>query len=46
MTDEAERRTVFARIVQVWHGQEVETMTRHSPLIEVTIAGFGSVPAA
>lgn len=38
IADEAERRTVFARLVKVWRGQEVETMTRHSPLIEVTLA--------
>ena len=35
---ESERRTVFARLAQVWRGQDVETMTRYSPLIEVTLA--------
>ena len=37
VTDEAERRAVFAEVVKVWKGQDVETMTRHSPLIEVTL---------
>jgi len=37
VTDEAERRAVFAEVIKVWRGQDVETMTRHSPLIEVTI---------
>lgn len=46
ITDEAERRAVFERIVEVWQGQDVETMTRHSPLIEVTIDGLGTATAA
>ena len=37
VTDEAERRAVFAEVVKVWKGQDVETMTRYSPLIEVTL---------
>jgi len=37
VTDEAERRAVFEHVVTVWRGQDVETMTRHSPLIEVTL---------
>jgi deazaflavin-dependent oxidoreductase (nitroreductase family) len=37
VTDEAERRAVFAEIVKVWRGQDIETMTRYSPLIEVTL---------
>jgi deazaflavin-dependent oxidoreductase (nitroreductase family) len=39
VTDEAERRAVFAEVVKVWRGHDVETMTRYSPLIEVTIDG-------
>jgi hypothetical protein len=46
ITDEAERRAVFALIVQVWRGQDLEAMTRHSPLIEVTIDGLGAATAA
>jgi deazaflavin-dependent oxidoreductase (nitroreductase family) len=37
ITDEAERRTVFGEVVKVWRGQDVETMTSDSPLIEVTL---------
>lgn len=46
ITDEAERRAVFAEIVKVWTGQDVETMTRHSPLVEVTIEGLPASSAA
>jgi deazaflavin-dependent oxidoreductase (nitroreductase family) len=46
ITDEAERRAVFARVVKVWRGQDIETMTRHSPLIEVSIDGLQAVTAA
>lgn len=35
--DEAERRAVFAEIIATaWRDQDLETMVRHSPLIEVT----------
>ena len=34
--DEAERREIFALIGQVWRRQDVETMVRYSPLVEVT----------
>jgi deazaflavin-dependent oxidoreductase (nitroreductase family) len=37
ITDDAERRTIFTTIVQTWKGQDVETMNRYSPLIEVTV---------
>jgi len=37
VTDETERRAVFAEVVKVWKNQDIETMTRHSPLIEVTL---------
>jgi deazaflavin-dependent oxidoreductase (nitroreductase family) len=37
ITDEVERRAVFAEVVRVWRGQDVETMTKDSPLIEVTV---------
>lgn len=36
VTDEAERRAVFSEVVKAWTHQDVERMTRHSPLIEVT----------
>ena len=35
---EPERRAVFGEIAKIWNGQDVEVMTRHSPLIEVTFA--------
>ncbi|MDO8485596.1 MAG: nitroreductase/quinone reductase family protein [Candidatus Limnocylindrales bacterium] len=41
IADESERRAVFASVVKVWRGQEIETMNRHSPLIEVTLADRG-----
>jgi len=34
---EPERRAVFGEIVKSWTGQDVEVMTRHSPLIEVAL---------
>ncbi len=37
VSDEAERRAIFERVIQVWKGQDLETMVRHSPLIEVTL---------
>ena len=37
IVDEAERRAVFAEVVKVWEGQDIETMTKWSPLVEVTI---------
>lgn len=46
ITDEAERRALFARIVKVWTAQDIETMTRYSPLIEVTFHGLEASTAA
>lgn len=40
ITDDRERREVFARVARVWRGQDVETMTRHSPLIEVSLTDW------
>jgi deazaflavin-dependent oxidoreductase (nitroreductase family) len=37
ITDEAERRAVFTDVIKVWNGQDLETMTRYSPLVEVTL---------
>lgn len=37
ITDEAERRDIFAKVIEsAWHQQDLETMVRQSPLIEVT----------
>jgi deazaflavin-dependent oxidoreductase (nitroreductase family) len=37
IVDDAERRVLFAEIVKVWTNQDIETMTRYAPLIEVTL---------
>jgi deazaflavin-dependent oxidoreductase (nitroreductase family) len=37
ITDETERRAVLTEVVKVWKNQDLETMVRYSPLIEVTI---------
>ena len=37
ITDQLERGAVFAEVVRVWTGQDIETMTAYSPLIEVTL---------
>ena len=42
IVDKAERRAVFAEVVKVWEGQDVETMTKWSPLVEVTIQDFAA----
>jgi len=42
ITDEAERRAIFSEIVKVWTNQDVETMVRYSPLIEVTLEGMAA----
>ncbi len=36
ITDETERRAVLTEVVKVWKNQDLETMVRYSPLIEVT----------
>jgi deazaflavin-dependent oxidoreductase (nitroreductase family) len=41
ITDEAERRDVFRKVITVWTTQDLETMTRYSPLIEVRFEGDG-----
>jgi deazaflavin-dependent oxidoreductase (nitroreductase family) len=42
VTDEGERRAVLAEVVKIWTSQDLERMTRHSPLVEVT---FDEAPA-
>ena len=42
VTDDAERRAVFGHVVTVWKGQDIDAMTRHSPLIEVTFADLAA----
>jgi deazaflavin-dependent oxidoreductase (nitroreductase family) len=36
ITDENERRAVLSDVVKVWKNQDLDTMIRYSPLIEVT----------
>ena len=45
ITDESERRAVFQQVVTVWRTLDVETMTRYSPLIEVTFDDI-EIPAS
>jgi deazaflavin-dependent oxidoreductase (nitroreductase family) len=40
ITDEAERRAVLPGIARLWR-RDLEPMVEHSPLIEVTIPGYG-----
>ena len=37
ITDEAERHTVLASVARNWKRNDVETMVRQSPMIEVTL---------
>ena len=37
ITDETERRAILSKMIETaWHQMDLETMTRYSPLIEVT----------
>jgi deazaflavin-dependent oxidoreductase (nitroreductase family) len=36
ITDETERRAVLTDVAEVWKNQDLETMVKYSPLIEVT----------
>jgi deazaflavin-dependent oxidoreductase (nitroreductase family) len=40
--DESERRDVLTHVARNWRRNDVETMVRHSPLIEVTIEDAAS----
>ncbi len=37
ITDDAERRGVFARILEVWRGMDPDAMQARAPLVEVVI---------
>jgi deazaflavin-dependent oxidoreductase (nitroreductase family) len=39
ITDDAERRQVLPHVARAWNRDDVETMVRYSPLIEVTFDG-------
>lgn len=38
--DPAERRTLLERVARAWGRRDVEAMVEHSPLIEVSVAGY------
>ena len=42
ITDAVERRAVFSEIVKVWPRQDIETMTRFAPLVEITVEGLAA----
>jgi deazaflavin-dependent oxidoreductase (nitroreductase family) len=46
VTDEAERRAIFRDVLTVWRTMDLETMTRSSPLIEVTFDDVEIPPSA
>lgn len=46
ITDEAERRAIFRDVLTVWRTMDLETMTRYSPLIEVTFSELEVPPSA
>ncbi len=46
ITDDAERRTVMPLVAAVWQRTDVEEMVARSPLIEVSIRGYGDARAA
>jgi len=45
ITDPDERRVVLEKVARVWR-RDVEPMIAHSPLIEVSIEGYGTSRAA
>jgi deazaflavin-dependent oxidoreductase (nitroreductase family) len=40
VTDPAERRELLAGVARNWNRTDVDAMVAHSPLIEVTLAGY------
>jgi deazaflavin-dependent nitroreductase family protein len=45
ITEETERRDVIARVARVWR-RDPQVMFEHSPLVEVTIEGYGAADRA
>ena len=45
ITDPAERRTLLEEVAKNWRRTDVDAMVAHSPLIEVTIPGYGAAAA-
>jgi deazaflavin-dependent oxidoreductase (nitroreductase family) len=46
ITDEVERRRILALVARVWRRSDIDVMVDWSPLIEVTVAGYGASDAA
>lgn len=44
--DETERRRIMPLVARVWRRTDIDEMVAWSPLIEVTIPGYGEVAAA
>ncbi len=45
ITDPAERHALFEHVARNWKRTDVDVMVEHSPLIEVTVPGYGSAAA-
>lgn len=46
VTEPAERRALIEGVARNWNRTDVDVMVKHSPLIEVTVPGYGSERAA
>ncbi len=45
VTDEAERRELLVPVARTWGRTDLDAMVAWSPLIEVTIPGYGAAAA-
>jgi len=46
ITDPTERRVVLTQVARAWNRDDVEAMVAWSPLIEVSVDGYGEAAAA
>lgn len=46
VTDPVERRSLLARVARSWDRSDLDAMVEHSPLIEVTVPGYGRTEEA
>lgn len=46
ITEPAERRAILERVAEAWRRTDVDAMVAWSPLIEVTVPGYGTAAAA
>jgi deazaflavin-dependent oxidoreductase (nitroreductase family) len=46
VTDPADRLALIRGVARNWRRTDIETMVRHSPLIEVTVIGYGTAADA